>query len=561
MTRLTAMDPSLHPFRQDLSHMLARSCRPQSPALQVRSIASAVLVSSAKGHALVNPGLDFYSREGQLSQGLEKWFHVQPKDINAVVLGSLRDRDAGEILNKGRMTFPNAKHFVSSPASLAAYPFELRAERAVKILDQEGLLVPVDSGFELVLPDIFGDRLRVGLLPYSLNGELGCLVDSQMGRLFFGGDLFQGIDEEFCRRISKVLNGIPVPYEPGRIDDVETYRMLVSHLMRDAGSFFFDGRKQTAVQLRHHYNKKLGVDTVSMVDSRSQKPLSWTGQYDGAIDTLNLPGLEVAWSVDQGARPQQQDRILVHKADQPNYDYAFSLWDGHGQMGKALTEFVSRSFVKDLDDHFELLPGDTIEDALPDIFPRLEASVLEFIERRADFFVEADREPYRSSGSPLPLNFDTIQRRRYQSSGSTGLVVLLEGNNFYLSHIGDSRAYHLSETGLQVLTKDHGWPGGGRKHYSLLARMIGNSYLKQKLKARDEAAEAGKWDIHPEALKLNGGDFLLLCSDGLISAMKEDELSEVLRTASTAKEATHELMARLTYRAGDNFSILVIKKS
>ncbi|MCG0314450.1 MAG: SpoIIE family protein phosphatase [Calditerricola sp.] len=57
-----------------------------------------------------------------------------------------------------------------------------------------------------------------------------------------------------------------------------------------------------------------------------------------------------------------------------------------------------------------------------------------------------------------------------------------------------------------------------------------------------------------------GGDALLLCSDGLSSLVAEDDLSAILASAATASEAVDRLVSRANEAGGDdNITVVVLR--
>ena len=92
----------------------------------------------------------------------------------------------------------------------------------------------------------------------------------------------------------------------------------------------------------------------------------------------------------------------------------------------------------------------------------------------------------------------------------------------YLLNIGDSRAYHISREGIRRVTRDHSvvedmvargdiTPEEARNHprKNLITRALGS---EERIRA----------DLYEQALA--GGDFLLLCSDGLSNIVTDQEM-------------------------------------
>lgn len=106
--------------------------------------------------------------------------------------------------------------------------------------------------------------------------------------------------------------------------------------------------------------------------------------------------------------------------------------------------------------------------------------------------------------------------------GTTMVAALLVERTAYLLNIGDSRAYHINGDGITRLTRDHSvvedmvargdiTPEQARTHprKNLITRALG-------------AEERIRADLYEK--ELAGGDFLLLCSDGLSNILSDQEL-------------------------------------
>jgi protein phosphatase len=141
--------------------------------------------------------------------------------------------------------------------------------------------------------------------------------------------------------------------------------------------------------------------------------------------------------------------------------------------------------------------------------------------------------------------------------GATVVLALLAGDTAYVAHLGDSRAYLLRQARLRQLTADHtllarlpqapeGAPGGLAAHpvRHQLTRYVGME---------------GEVTADVQALPLAAGDRLLLCSDGLCSALPARPIAHLLRRQPDPDTACRVLVgAALAAGGRDNVSAIAV---
>ena len=140
----------------------------------------------------------------------------------------------------------------------------------------------------------------------------------------------------------------------------------------------------------------------------------------------------------------------------------------------------------------------------------------------------------------------------------TTLVAALAGNGkAVLLNEGDSRAYHITRDGITRITRDHSLvedmvekgdltPGQARSHprRNLITRALGP----------DPAVEA---DGFP--LQWKPGNFLLLCSDGLVNTVTDQEIMFEILHNGQPEDCLQRLMAISKQRgAPDNVTAILL---
>lgn len=152
---------------------------------------------------------------------------------------------------------------------------------------------------------------------------------------------------------------------------------------------------------------------------------------------------------------------------------------------------------------------------------------------------------------------EIIRERLGNDTGTTVVLAFIYGNSAFVGHLGDSRAYLLHDRALIKLTSDHNianllvetgkiTPEEARVHpmRHMLTKYMGSE---------------GK--IIPEINKiiLQPGDRLLLCTDGLIEMVYENEIQKVLLEQRSMSRVLEILIDKANLNGGnDNITALLI---
>ena len=152
------------------------------------------------------------------------------------------------------------------------------------------------------------------------------------------------------------------------------------------------------------------------------------------------------------------------------------------------------------------------------------------------------------------------QNSAWDEMGTTLVVALNEGDSsFVIGHVGDSRAYRICQTGIELLTEDH----------TFLSEWIKQGLISAE-KARNHPARHGLYmalgiddEFQPRIArtKLADGDFLLLCSDGLTDMVEENIICEIILESRSLEAACNNLVDLANSRGGhDNISVIIIRQ-
>ncbi len=145
---------------------------------------------------------------------------------------------------------------------------------------------------------------------------------------------------------------------------------------------------------------------------------------------------------------------------------------------------------------------------------------------------------------------------KFRGMGCTIVVALVEELDLHICHVGDARAYVVSNSRMKLLTTDHSWVMTLVKKGQMTLEEARNSPKKNKI-----TQAIGIQRITPEYThyKISPGDRLLLCSDGLWDMLPDVKIHKILKKKRSAR-ATCETLIDKANRAGgkDNVTAVVV---
>ncbi len=145
--------------------------------------------------------------------------------------------------------------------------------------------------------------------------------------------------------------------------------------------------------------------------------------------------------------------------------------------------------------------------------------------------------------------------KEYEGMGTTLVAATVLEEYLYVANVGDSRLY-LIDQDIEQITRDH----------SLVEEMIRVGELQRK-DARnhpDRNVITRAVGVHDPVrvdffdVKLEKGDKVLLCSDGLTTMVEDEEILRIVRKSSSLKEAAERLVLEANKNGGkDNISVVL----
>jgi PPM family protein phosphatase len=143
-------------------------------------------------------------------------------------------------------------------------------------------------------------------------------------------------------------------------------------------------------------------------------------------------------------------------------------------------------------------------------------------------------------------------------SGTTIVMAVVLDNHVYISNVGDSRAYIISNDEMRQVSQDHTMANLLVKAGVLSPDEAKKSSQRNRLSQALGIVEAVNPSLHNE--KLYGGDLLLLCSDGLYSKVDDETILQIIKDSHSPQIACETLVQAANDAGGDdNISVILVQ--
>jgi protein phosphatase len=162
---------------------------------------------------------------------------------------------------------------------------------------------------------------------------------------------------------------------------------------------------------------------------------------------------------------------------------------------------------------------------------------------------------------------EAVHRRSLEDPATRGMGTTLtliapasgpDGDRLVLANVGDSRAYLLADGELRQLTRDHSYVEemlAAGQITAEEARRHPHRHVVTRVLGVDPSVAVDTWLLTPER-----GDRYLLCSDGLINEVADEEIARLIVAASDPQAAAEALVAAANAAGGrDNITVVVIE--
>lgn len=140
--------------------------------------------------------------------------------------------------------------------------------------------------------------------------------------------------------------------------------------------------------------------------------------------------------------------------------------------------------------------------------------------------------------------------------GTTLVATMIEDSLAYVVNVGDSRAYHISHDSICCMTRDHSVVQMLVESGNITAEEARCHPQKNIITRALGTSNTVEGDIYEYNLK--EGDWLLLCSDGLINEVEDSEMLSLVASELSPEEIARGLLDLVLSRgARDNVTIVL----
>ena len=151
----------------------------------------------------------------------------------------------------------------------------------------------------------------------------------------------------------------------------------------------------------------------------------------------------------------------------------------------------------------------------------------------------------------------TAKNPEASGMGTTSVCAVVKDNQIHLANVGDSRAYRVSDDEICRVTKDH----------SYVQALIDEGDITEE-QAREHPRKneitravgiMPSIEVDTMKLTLDSDESLLLCCDGVIAHLSDDDIHKIIRDSPDPQTACKEIVDMANEKGGsDNISLIIL---
>jgi protein phosphatase len=148
-----------------------------------------------------------------------------------------------------------------------------------------------------------------------------------------------------------------------------------------------------------------------------------------------------------------------------------------------------------------------------------------------------------------------------EGMGTTLVAALEVAGELLIASVGDSRAYLLDRNGFRAITEDQSWVNDVGRPLGLNEEALRTHPMRHVLTMAIGAGVALEINYYHD-IRLESGDMLLMCTDGLHGVVEEERIVAILRDApdQALEEKCRELIEAARGAGGpDNITAVLLR--
>ena len=147
-----------------------------------------------------------------------------------------------------------------------------------------------------------------------------------------------------------------------------------------------------------------------------------------------------------------------------------------------------------------------------------------------------------------------------EGMGTTLVVALEVGDELLIASVGDSRAYLMDGGGLRPITQDQSWVNEVGRPLGLNEEALRTHPMRHVLTMAIGAGAALEINYYHD-IRLQPGDMVLMCSDGLHGVVEEQRLEAILQVPNQSLEVKCRGLIEAAKSAGgpDNITAVLLR--
>jgi len=145
----------------------------------------------------------------------------------------------------------------------------------------------------------------------------------------------------------------------------------------------------------------------------------------------------------------------------------------------------------------------------------------------------------------------------WEEMGTTVVAALISGEDLFISHVGNSRAYLIGDGEIEQIAQDHTFVAEWLKEGRITSHQARTHPQRHGLTEVVGVTDDVESDV--AVLPWDGEKCLLLCSDGLTDMLEDQEILEIVESQDDPALACQKLVDAANKRGGkDNVSVILV---